>query len=174
MKVIFLDFDGVMNSERNLERLQHQEKDTEDEFGTVFDPGCVDNLRELIDRTGAKVVLITSWKRYGEEAMRRLWEGRNMPGEMIGITPNDVPGPTVECDENGMLPEGFNLFSLSSKGREIEVWMEREGVLDAYVILDDWPDFTEEQAPHYIRTDAYIGLTEKDVKRAEAILTFDI
>lgn len=170
MKVIFLDFDGVLNSEYHLHRCHQLELDTEDDYGTVFDPMCVDNLRQIVEQTGACVVLITSWKRLGEEPMHQLWEGRNMPGRLLGITPNDVPAPAAQCDDDGMLPEGFSLFSLASKGREIEEWMRRNGEPESYVIIDDWPDFTPDQQSHYLRTDPYAGLTTKDVERAVSLL----
>ena len=56
MKVIFLDVDGVLNSEHWYKKnhKRHPEKCRAD---TAIDPRYVRNLRRLIDCTGAKVIL---------------------------------------------------------------------------------------------------------------------
>ena len=53
MKVIFLDIDGVLN-------LCYEGRD---EYGSLFHPHLVDNLKRLIDMTGAKIVISTLRRR---------------------------------------------------------------------------------------------------------------
>ena len=39
-----------------------------------------------------------------------------------------------------------------------------------YVIIDDRTDFTENQQPHFVHVDSYVGLTDEDVELAIGIL----
>jgi len=62
MKIIFLDFDGVMDTAYYGHIIGKECRPSNDEFGTVFDPNCVRNLKEIIDKTGAGIVVTSSWK----------------------------------------------------------------------------------------------------------------
>ena len=55
--IIFLDFDGVLNTERYLARLAIDGKPDKDAWGPWFDPRAVTNLRTIIDATGAAIVI---------------------------------------------------------------------------------------------------------------------
>ena len=57
MKVIFLDFDGVMDTGYYFAALIREHKPRFDSYGMVFDPYCIENLRKIIDKTGAKIVV---------------------------------------------------------------------------------------------------------------------
>ena len=88
LKLIFLDFDGVMNNRRyNLYRnIHHLPK--KDEFGVLFDPNCVAALKHIIDETGAEIVVSSSWKDYmNMDEIRDMWRKRNLPGTPIDVTP---------------------------------------------------------------------------------------
>lgn len=52
-KIIFLDFDGVMVTDRNQQPLQ-------DEYDAVFDPACVERLKQIINSTGADIVVTST------------------------------------------------------------------------------------------------------------------
>ena len=56
MKVIFLDFDGVLNSEKYIRTCGH--------YGVIIDPSRMVMLKEIIDKTDAKIVLSTSWREH--------------------------------------------------------------------------------------------------------------
>ena len=63
MKIIFLDFDGVMNTvayERYLYKNELQEVDNKGR--AIFDPACINNLRKIIVATGADIVVSSDWK----------------------------------------------------------------------------------------------------------------
>ena len=62
MKIIFLDFDGVMDTAYYDHVLHKEGKPGNDKYGTIFDPYCVQNLKRIIDETGAKIVVSSSWK----------------------------------------------------------------------------------------------------------------
>jgi hypothetical protein len=89
-KSIFLDFDGVLNTEHYQNLLQLQGKPWQDEYGAFFDPNAVKQLKRIIDATGADIVVESSWKFLGLDAMKVLWEIRSLPGKIIDITPSSV------------------------------------------------------------------------------------
>jgi len=148
-KVIFLDFDGVLNTEYCQNLLYHEGKALQDEYGSYFDPETVEQPKRIIDATQADIVVESSWKYIGIEAMQEMWEDREMPGRVIDIT------PTV----------GYN------KGMEIESWLsDHAAVVTKYVIIDDEYVILESQLPYFILTNPYDGITEEMADRAISIL----
>ena len=89
-RIIFLDFDGVLNTEHYQNLLYHEGKPWQDEYGAFFAPETVEQLCRIIDATHADIVVESSWKYLGLEAMQEMWQVRNMPGRVIDITPSTV------------------------------------------------------------------------------------
>lgn len=147
MKVIFLDFDGVICVGWNTDG---------DEYGQAFRKDYVENLREVVEKTGAKIVVSSSWRTMGLNRLKTMWELRDMPGEVIDRTPS----------------------LWTQRGEEIAEYL-RENPCDKYVIIDDDSDFLPEQKPFCVKTscnkheDAFrgLGLTKECTKRAIEILT---
>ena len=150
-RIIFLDFDGVLNTEYYQGLLQFQGKQWQDEHGAFFDPRAVRQLKRVIDTTGADIVVESSWKYLGLEAMQELWRVRDLPGRVIDITPS--------------------LTGNASKGEEIAAWLSEYAMPDArYVIIDDEYVVLDTQIPYFIWTNPYEGLTEEQANRAISIL----
>ena len=150
-RIIFLDFDGVLNTEYYQGLLQFQGKQWQDQYGAFFDPRAVRQLKRVIDTTGADIVVESSWKYLGLEAMQELWRVRNLPGRVIDITPS--------------------LTDNASKGEEIAAWLSEYATPDArYVIIDDEYVALDAQIPFFIWTNPYEGLIEAQADRATSIL----
>ena len=150
-KFIFLDFDGVLNTEYYQGLLQFQGKQWQDQYGAFFDPRAVRQLKRVIDTTDADIVVESSWKYLGLEAMQELWRVRNLPGRVIDITPS--------------------LTDNASKGEEIAAWLSEYATPDTrYVIIDDEYVVLDSQIPYFILTNPYEGLTEEQADRAMLIL----
>ena len=150
-KIIFLDFDGVLNTEYYQGLLQFQGKQWQDQYGAFFDPRAVRHLKRVIDTTDADIVVEPSWRYLGLEAMRELWRVRNLPGRVMDITPS--------------------LTDNASKGEEIAAWLSEYAMPDArYVIIDDEYVVLDTQIPYFIWTNPYEGLTEEQANRAISIL----
>ncbi|MBR6639623.1 MAG: hypothetical protein IKL35_04590, partial [Muribaculaceae bacterium] len=81
-KYLFIDFDGVLNTENYTKFLQTNGFDSNDKFGTRFDPYALQNLKAIIEQTGAKIIISSSWKEYGVEFLQELWQERNLPSEI--------------------------------------------------------------------------------------------
>ena len=149
MKVIFLDFDGVMDTAYYGHILGKEGRSANDEFGAVFDPNCVKCLKKIVDKTGAEVVVTSSWKSlmsFGE--MLDMWEKRGLPGELI-----DMTSTTSTC---------------SNRGDEIDAWLKECKEDCQYVILDDIDEsnFNEHQLQKLIVVNPYHGLDKEAAERA--------
>lgn len=161
MKVIFLDIDGVLNTGiyathffeicKHFDLTRRAAKDIRhglrDEFGSHFDPKPVTLLKWIIELTEAKIVVSSTWRMSGKETMKLMWEMRDLPGEVIDIT------PILNTD----------------RGEEIDMWL-KENQVDKYVIFDDDSDMLPEQKPFFIQTDGEYGITYKDAEKAIQIL----
>lgn len=162
-KVIFLDIDGVLNTQDWHSRMT---KDTpRDEFGWEFDPVAVENLAHIINETGASIVISSSWKFLGMAKLREMWKIRNLPGTLLDITPNTV-------SDEVLLNANLDEMELGvCRGNEIKEWLSRhEGEVSNYVIIDDFDDLLSEQEDHVVLTDTLIGITEYDAAKAVKIL----
>lgn len=118
-KVIFLDIDGVLNDdgERRAE-------------GEIICEEYVRNLREIVYKTNAEIVLSSSWR----EAVRRYTKGGSLDDDkdlselyklfdayqlqIAGITPMICNGP-------------------DGRPLEIRTWLARRPRVSGFVILDD-------------------------------------
>lgn len=128
-KIIFLDFDGVLNTEHYQGLLRYQGEPWQDEHGAFFDPNAVKQLRRIIDATDADIVIESSWKYLGLDAMKELWKVRNLPGRLIDITPSSV------SDE--YLLKNLDTTMLHCKGMEIASWLSEQAEDIRYAIIDD-------------------------------------
>lgn len=151
MRVIFLDFDGVLNG-----------RDTEESMSTVVDGlfpnrGLVARLNRIIERTGAHVVLATSWRYHaGIAKCLEALQAVGFVGEVIGETP-DFRSQGPYADRRTYTP----------RSDEIRAWLAKHPV-DAFVVLDDHGDAEVDGCT--VRTDVRVGLTDQDVERAVRIL----
>ena len=48
MRILFLDFDGVLNTENYQAQLRAEGKPGWDDFGSLFDPAAVANLKRIL------------------------------------------------------------------------------------------------------------------------------
>ena len=166
-KVIFLDFDGVLNTEYHQDLLQIQGKSWQDEYGAFFDPNAVKQLERIIKATNADIVVESSWKYLGLDAMKDLWEVRNLPGRIIDITPSTISDEyllNLDLDD-------FSNKMHHCKGLEIVSWLSNYETQDIrYVIIDDEYVILDSQLPHFILINPYEGITEEQANKAISIL----
>ena len=149
-KIIFLDIDGVLNTEYYQCLLQFQGKQWQDEYGAFFDPQTVEQLKRIVDATDAEIVIESSWKYLGLEAMKKLWAVRRLPGKVIDIT----------SSQNN-----------TGKGEEIEEWLSKYAIPETrYIIIDDEYVVLDSQIAYFIWTNPYEGLTEDQANRSITIL----
>ena len=162
-KVIFLDIDGVLNTKWWYNQMDRNTP--KDKYGYAFDPKAVANLRRIVEETGADIVISSSWKCMGLSEMEDMWEERNLPGKVIGITPNSVSDELlVDADI-----DSIKLFHI--RGEEIKEWMARHGKqVSNYTIIDDMDNMLPDQQSHFVQTNPEEGITEEDVQKTIKIL----
>jgi hypothetical protein len=132
MKIIFADIDGVFN-------LIPQGRD---QYGAIWHPHLVENLKTVIEQTGAKIVVSSTWRLSGESVMKDMWRDRNLPGEVIGVTP---------CFHKE-LREIEDFYERMERGKEIQAWLDLHPEVTNYVILDDDNDMLPSQQGNFVRT----------------------
>ena len=168
-KVIFLDVDGVLNSDRTL----YEDISLEDDL--------ILNLKEIVDKTKAKIILSSSW-RLSTEAIAKLMDKLDKFGLAIsGMTCDGVDLDWLEkykfdttkkyLDTKFDYDENKQIKITHDRGAEIFKWLHDHDDC-AYVILDDE---IEDIKPYFnesaiVKTSYKTGLTKEDVKKAIQIL----
>lgn len=166
-KYLFLDFDGVLNTDRYAKRIRKEGIDPFDEFGAMFDPDAISNLRSIVEQTGCKIVLSSSWRNEGMMMMRALWENRKLPDRIWSMTPV-LLSTTYNDARNGDL---FTIPERNAKALEIQAWLQRNAKEPfKYVIIDDENVFFYGQQEHLVQTEEYVGLTMEKAQKAIEIL----
>ena len=161
-KILFLDIDGVLNSARWYTRINNIPRDR---FGHAFDPAAIENLSKIIAATGADIVISSSWKCFGLDGLRAMWKERNLPGKVIGSTPNTISDKMLLNMNLDAMDE------VALRGLEIEEWLSLHGKkVSHYVILDDVDSFLASQKTHLVLTNPMEGLSKEDVAKAVGIL----
>lgn len=142
MKVIFLDFDGVLNSERYVKN--------SGQFGVIIDPDRMILLRQIVDATGAKIVLSTSWREH--------WDKASEGCDQIGLQINATFGE-YELNIFDKTPE-INL----RREQQIECWLAEQPDVDNFVVLDDEFLSSPFLTGHFIKTANFRdGIDEENV-----------
>jgi|694.fasta_scaffold06336_41 hypothetical protein len=172
MKIIFLDIDGVLNSQDwYLQRSEDPNWDPnnmtkEDYKRWEFSPTLVSNLNLIIENTGAKIVVSSTWRRgYDIKGLQELFDSVGISGEVIGKTPSIHSAQGIKnsytiprgCEIEYFLKEnGFRRINWS-KERQLE-YLESSNIKN-YVILDDDSDMLLNQKEHFVKTNTKEGLT---------------
>ena len=149
MKIIFLDIDGVLNSELHV----HEMGEAWD--GNQIDPKTVIRLNKITDATNARIVVSSSWRVcHSLEELRFILKAAGISAEIIGVTP----------------------ILRSDRANEIWEWLDNNKDIDNYVILDD--DRLERKRDssdpildlHFVRTSWYDGLQDRHIEKVIGIL----
>lgn len=128
MKVIFLDIDGVLNSKNTPNPRQ---------FPYVVDPKLLKRLKRLLERTGAKVVLSSTW-RYDPAG---IFSAKHWGVPFVDVIP-DIPK--------------------KARRDEILMWLKHHPKVKRFVVIDDEDDELD-QLPLF-QPSASTGLTDEIAK----------
>ena len=147
-KIIFLDVDGVLNSETFHSWLwdNHVKK----YYGyELLDQRAILCLQDIVFTTGAEIVLSSSWRI--SSRMSKMLEEQLKPYSLsiIDRTISDARG---------------------ERGDEIKEWLSRNPDVTHYVILDDDSDMSD-IADHLVKTTFYKGLLPEHAAKAIEMLT---
>jgi hypothetical protein len=159
MKIIFLDIDGVLNCETGYKSgecnyVEWKWDDGTDDHHQSFYSKSKELLNKLIDETGAKIVISSTWRSSGIEFMRKVWELEGMKGEIIGITPNfrgDIDGYTIPrgCEIDYYVRNDLDFGHINWSKEKQQEYMDKSGV-ENYIIIDDDSDMLYNQRNHFV------------------------
>lgn len=172
MKVIFLDIDGVLNSETWYQWRQycyHNGKQNEiydttiqpiEETNSKFiwmqseiDPRLVANLNKIIRETDCEIVLSSSWRSSSETEnafLNNVLKSKGLIKPFVYVT--------------GYAQSG-------SRGDDIQEWLNKCQDIESYCIIDDDIfDMLDSQLNNLVHTDFYYGLTSANADAVIKIL----
>jgi HAD domain in Swiss Army Knife RNA repair proteins len=172
MKVIFLDCDGVLNSEEYSLEISEttgkrrgygghfREKVNITHEDVLWKQETVDALRSIVDATDAKIVISSTWRIY--HSMERFKEMFTLYGW--------ENAPIIDRTKDLGGRKGI-FYESSIRGLEINEWINTtKYTITNYVILDDINLFLPDQQEHFVNTHFEIGLTKQDAEQAIKIL----
>ena len=157
MKVIFLDIDGVLNSDRYVKERDWRTQGNIDETRLPL-------LRRVVEETGAVIVLTTTWRKYWSPDPA-LWDPRwQQSGEAFARHGLEIFDRTPE-------------YAGNNRDAEVRDWLAAHaGEVESFVILDDMHFGWGELADRLVQTSARIGrgLMENHVEKAIQLLMIPI
>ena len=150
-RYLFLDIDGVLNGFDTVNQHQfaalyeaYQRRYSDDiAFNfALIELDAVELLNRLLDCTGVRVVVSSSW--------------RNCPflPEVLSLA-----GLRHRLYDRTPYTDGF-------RGNDIRRWLQSVERPCSILILDDEPDLHPDQLERLLRTDGRVGLTDSDVAKA--------
>lgn len=165
MKILFLDFDGVLNDQAFYEHVKafpskysgHAKDRAKRAASVHINPYNAQNLNYILKTDPeVRIVVSSTWRKLFtlSEIQWILKKHGIMPTKVIGIT--DIPGPGVY--------EGSGLQDLQ-RGDLCLKWA-KENNIESFVCVDDDNDF-DRVRDKFVRTNYKNGLTRS---KAEAIL----
>jgi hypothetical protein len=161
--VIFLDIDGVLNSEKLITELYNKNIK---EYGNIYnfiDDDIVNKLTYFCKLYKLNIVLSSSWRYfYFDDTIKNFTKNRYRKlHSLIPYIIGQTPRLYIE-KENGR-------YEQLCRGDEIQHYINKYHI-ENYVILDDDSDILDSQINHFIHVDYKYGLTNKNFKQIKNIL----
>lgn len=151
MKVIFLDFDGVITTYNSKWKI---------------DMNNIKIINDICDKTNAKIVVTSSW-RIGHRGDVLAFNGY-LTQYIIEHNYLDNVQDTFDKFIGNIV--GMTESIGGWRGDEIKLYMNEHPEVENYVILDDDSDMCDYQLFNFVQTDTYEGITERDAKLCVDIL----
>lgn len=145
-KILFLDVDGVLSSARSSVANNGYPAAKNPTSWNKFDEVAIYLVRTIVTRSGAAIVLTSSWR---HEANIDALEYR------LGLRVHDVTRVGRELD---------------SRGGQIDDWLKEHPGVEAFAILDDEDDFLPYQMDFLCQTSPRNGLLLRHYEEAMRLL----
>jgi len=160
MKVIFLDIDGVLNSEASMRDLGIRNR-----FNDNPHPMHIKWLNKIIEETGAKVVISSTWRTSGNSLMfNRFLNLLGFKGDVIDKTPD------LDTYRGTEIKSWLLSHADKIKKYKHSQWYSNKEPVESFVILDDNNDMLELSATNLVLIDGGDGLQEEHARKAIEIL----
>ena len=123
-KYIFLDIDGVLNSEHTL---NESCKNMDQKLASIISDQLIKNLSYLVEKTDAKIILSSSWRTYFDNDI-------NKPRSILAMfLVHSLKQYNLKLHDMTPYPKGT--YS-NERGLEIKTYINENNVKD-YVVIDD-------------------------------------
>jgi len=145
-KILFLDFDGVLNSETGWRRDK-----PEDSYYVT--PECVDAMKWVFEQCPDVWIVVSSTWRYHLQlpALQAMLIAIGLPGDkVVGYTP-------------------MRMSADGPRGNEIQEYLDDHPEVTGFVIVDDNDDMVH-LTKHLVHTNVSDGLT--DINAADIVARF--
>lgn len=149
MRVIFLDIDGVLNSEEWDRYVQSFTYGARFNSCYLLSQEMILRLQNVVFQTNAEIVLTSSW-RTNERAVCALTR-------QLSLYHLSIRDSTVS-------------YAYGNRADEVKLWIKSHSNITSYAIIDDYDDgFTQDEvlSTHFVQTAYAYGLTHE--KAAEMI-----
>lgn len=163
MKIVFLDVDGVLNS--NFWNDSHQK---EISAGVLIDEEKVRLLAEIIARTNARIILHSGWRFWLDEQFMPLRKEATHFTMLMKKYKLEFFDRTPDLRTEEVLRT--NKLSLV-KASEILSWLSAHEDIERYLVLEDLDLHNDVVRAHQVQTDQTRGLTREDVEQAVHFLS---
>lgn len=142
MKVLFLDFDGVLNLWPSPQR-----------DGKFDKEACINLEYLLIKVPDLKIVVSSAWRIWGLDSVRETLKQNGIdPRKVIDIT-----GDEQTEDKK------------SHRGYQVQCWLDKHKEVTHFVVFDDESDF-DNMKDKLVRIARFKGITQANVEKAIEIL----
>ena len=171
-KILFLDIDGVLNSETDFGKAARKydpvhSKLQKGERWKIISAGKLALLNDIIKQTDAKIVLSSTWR--GKCDGKKMTKIFQRYGDIWEHDADIFVGSTHNWSRRGWTQE--------FRGREITQYLNEHPEIEDYIILDDNDDILIDDhykitipEERFIHTDEYAGLTKLEYWRALMVL----
>ncbi len=162
--IIFLDFDGVLNSTAFFE--EKRRIDPKTKVWNKLDPEAVGRLNNLVRRTGSEIVISSAW---------RLFKGTSTSDRLYRVLRHfgyDGPMVTGLTPPFGISDPHRDVVHEGHRGGEILLYLRErfpDRIVPPFVILDDRDDMGS-LWHRLIQTDENVGLQDEHVEAAIRLL----
>lgn len=169
MKIVFLDFDGVVITPESRKQGDKARKifyggwaggDDGHEFS--FDRELLRHIQFICQQTNAKIVVISQWRLYRDAHLIPTWFiERGLTIEVVGYT-EDL---ATNLDDPEIMPNEHK-----DRADEIAKWLEEHPEVSSFVILDDMQCAGRLHPVNFILCNPNIGITKEQCLQAINIL----
>jgi hypothetical protein len=164
MKIIFLDIDGVLVSHQSIK--EHNETYGRTRFSTAPSRKSIEILNKVIEETGAKIVISSTWRIGNSTHLLDLYfHELGLKGEIIGQTAR-LQG-TRGLEIKTWLLENESIIHNRST---VKLWnQDYRSEVESFVIIDDDRGM-DDLMDHLVLTNYDTGITIEDAEKAINIL----
>ena len=157
MKVIFLDIDGVLNSEEFAIWCNEFPEFVKKSGSNWVDPDAVKMITTICEEHDVKLVISSSWRMFDVQSTIDYFKNYRdltpLCKYIVGVTSRNMDDRIWE-----------------SRGEEIQQYLDAHPEVENYVIVDDDNDMLDSQRDHFVKCSYMFGLIPNRVEKIIEIL----